>query len=206
MSIRASQRGHARRDARWSGMVLTAAGVLLGGWLIQWAVPALHAPWSGDPSAQAAPPDPKAQPAAHADDARAREVKQRFEQAVAMLHARQYEHAVTALHRVIELAPGMPEAHVNMGYALMGLARHDAARDFFSDAIDLQPEQANAYYGLALSLERLGDLEGARGAMRTYLHLARHETDHHLAKARAALWEWEAATSQPAASAPHVRK
>ena len=32
------------------------------------------------------------------------ELRQRFEQAVVMLHARQYDHAITALHRVLELA------------------------------------------------------------------------------------------------------
>ena len=72
------------------------------------------------------------------------ELRQRFDQSVAMLHARQYEHAITALHRVLELAPDMPEAHVNMGYALLGLERADAARGFFLAAIDLRPGQANA--------------------------------------------------------------
>jgi hypothetical protein len=53
--------------------------------------------------------------------------------------------------------------------------------------------QANAYYGLAITSEKLGDLEGAIGAMRSFLHLADGSTDKkHLRKARAALWEWEA--------------
>jgi Flp pilus assembly protein TadD len=119
-----------------------------------------------------------------------REVRQRFEQAVVMLHARQYDHAITALHRVLEIAPRMPEAHVNMGYALMGLERPDAARGFFNAAIELNPRQANAYYGLALTEEARQDYESALGAMRTYLHFARAE-DPYRTKARAALWEWE---------------
>ena len=136
-------------------------------------------------------PDARHDPAGHASAARAAEVRQRFDQAVVMLHARQHQHAVTALHRVLELEPRLPEAHVNMGYALVGLGRHAAARDFFDGAIALAPEQANAYYGLALAWEGLGDLPMAVGAMRTYLHRARQESDAHRARARAALWEWE---------------
>lgn len=144
----------------------------------------------------AAVPAPSANPARdpelHARQARAAEIDARFRQAVAMLHAKQYEHAATALHRVLELAPGMPEAHVNMGFALIGLKRYAAARDFFEAAIDLRPAQVNAYYGLAEALEGLNDLEGALGAMRSYIHLSRSD-DPYVRKARAALWEWEKA-------------
>lgn len=118
------------------------------------------------------------------------ELRQRFEQSVVMLHAKQYEHAITALHRVLQLAPRMPEAHVNMGYALLGLKQADAARSFFTSAIELRPQQANAYYGLALVEEMRHDYELALGAMRSYLHLSPAD-DQYRARARAALWEWE---------------
>lgn len=118
------------------------------------------------------------------------ELRQRFDQAVVMLHAKQYDHAIAALHRVLELAPGMPEAHVNMGYAFLGLEQADKARSFFASAIELRPQQANAYYGLALAEEMRHDYELALGAMRSYLHLSGAD-DPHRAKARAALWEWE---------------
>lgn len=138
------------------------------------------------------------------------ELQKRFEQAVVMLHARQYDHAITALHRVLEIAPRMPEAHVNMGYALIGLAQHQAARGFFEAAVELNPRQANAYYGLALASEGLKDYEMALGAMRTYLHFAPAQ-DPHTARARSALWEWEEKLGRhrpaaaAAASAPGAR-
>jgi tetratricopeptide (TPR) repeat protein len=119
------------------------------------------------------------------------ELKQRFDQAVVMLHAKQYEHAVTALHRVLELAPRLPEAHANMGFALLGLQQPAAARGFFDAALALNPRQANAYYGLALIEEQQGDFAAALGAMRSYLHFT-PAADPHVARARAALWEWEA--------------
>lgn len=164
-----------------SGWLLAALTVLLGAALV-------HGLRSPGP---APAPDPRREPAAHADSARAAEVRQRFDQAVLMLHARQFEHAATALHRVLELAPRLPEAHVNMGYALLGLGKSAAARDFFDGAIALAPRQANAYHGLALAWEAQGDLPMALGAMRSYLHLARGENEVHLRRARAALWEWE---------------
>ena len=158
-----------RADHRRAGALITLLVVLVGGFLIS----------SRSSEAPAAPP--------------ADESQRRFNEAVVMLHAKQFEHAVTALHRVLVLAPQMPEAHVNMGFAMLGLKRTKEARDFFDGATALRPEQANAYYGLALAHEAAGDLASATGAMRTYLHLARNERSEHLARARAALWEWEQA-------------
>ncbi|TXC65209.1 hypothetical protein FSC37_00885 [Piscinibacter aquaticus] len=82
----------------------------------------------------------------------------------------------------------MPEAHANLGFALLGLQQPDAARVAFERAIAFRPAQANAYYGLALAQESLGDLELALGAMRSYLHLGRSESEDHQRRARAALW------------------
>ncbi len=117
-------------------------------------------------------------------------LKQRFEQAVALLHARQYDYAIMALNQVVELQPKLPEAYVNLGYAYLGLEDWDTAVMAFSRASDLKPDQANAYYGLALALEGNEDYEGALGAMRSYIHLSTPQ-DPFLAKARSALWEWE---------------
>ena len=129
------------------------------------------------------------------------ELRQRFDQATVMLHARQYEHATTALQRVLDLAPNLPEAKVNMGFALLGLERAEEARGFFLSAIDLRPAQANAYYGLAMAEEQRQDYEAALGGMRSYLHLAPAD-DPHRVRARAALWEWEEKLGRHAAVAP----
>lgn len=121
------------------------------------------------------------------------EIRTRFNQGVLILHARQYEHALTAFHRVLQLAPTMPEAHVNMGYALIGLGRHKEAGDFFASALELRKEQVNAYFGLAVALDATGDRPGAIGAMRSFVHLAAAE-DPFRRRGEAALWEWESET------------
>lgn len=136
------------------------------------------------------PGPPTLEPAEHTRVKLGEEVRRRFDQAVVMLHAKQYEHAIVALERVLELAPTMPEAHVNMGFALLGMQRSAQAQAAFERAIALRSNQANAYYGLALTYEQRGDLELALGAMRSYLHLSRKD-DGYQAKARSALWEWE---------------
>ena len=117
-------------------------------------------------------------------------IKHRFEQAAALLHARQYGYAITALDQVLEIVPNMPEAYVNIGYAYLGLEQYETARRAFEQAIELRADQANAYYGLASAWDGEKDYEAALGAMRTYIHLS-PPTDPFLAKARAAIWEWE---------------
>lgn len=134
------------------------------------------------------------------DAATLKEVQTRFEQGVAMLHMRQYEYALTAFHQVLALSPELPEAHVNMGFALIGLQQWKHAHDFFQSAIELRKDQINAYYGLAITLDALGDRAGAMGAMQTYLHRAPAD-DPFRARAESALWEWRTAQQNPAAAA-----
>lgn len=124
------------------------------------------------------------------------DLRTRFAQGVLLLHMHQYREALASFHGVLELAPAMPEAHVNMGFALIGLERWADARGFFESAIALRAEQANAYYGLATALDELGDRPGAVGAMRTFLHRAPPD-DPFRAKAQAALWEWQAEGAAP---------
>lgn len=133
--------------------------------------------------------DPGSDPKGHERQARENELRLRFQQAVAMLHAKQYDYAVKTLHRVLELAPRLPEAHVNMGYALIGLEQYKAAVDFFDTATNLKPMQLNAYYGLALAYEGDKNYQMAISAMESYIHLAADD-DPFMRKARAASWEW----------------
>lgn len=170
------------RDVRLRALLITSALVIVGGLAIAWLPDRLHT------SVEYASPEARA---AHAQEKREAEIKQRFERGVAMLNAKQYEQALGEFHRVLELSPTMPEAHVNAAYALIGLKRYAVARDFFEGALALRKDQLNAYYGLAEALEGLNDLPGALGAMRTYVHLSPPD-DPYRRKAEAAVREWSA--------------
>ena len=118
-------------------------------------------------------------------------VHQQFQQAVALLQQGQYEFAVQGFHEVLKFVPDLPEAHVNMGFALLGLEKFKAAQDFFDGASNIRPSQSNAYYGLAVAHEGLGNLPQAVVTMRTFIHIAAQD-DPFRRKAESAIWEWEA--------------
>jgi len=119
------------------------------------------------------------------------ELKQRFLNGALLLQSKRYSDAVAVFHVILQEHPRLPEAHVNMGYALLGLGKMRAALDFFQGALALNPYQTNAYFGLAVALESEGDLETALGAMRSFVHMS-PDTDPWLPRARSAIWEWEA--------------
>ncbi|HEY6897735.1 MAG TPA: hypothetical protein VI279_10785, partial [Rhodocyclaceae bacterium] len=170
----ASQR---KRDMRWTAIAATLFTVLAFGWLLERA-----------PGSAGSEREVRRQ---HAADKTRQEIDQRFQQGVMMLHAKQYDHALTSFHRVMQLAPDMPEAYVNTGYALLGMKRYKEAYDFFESATQLRRSQANAYFGMAEALEGMGDLPGALGAMRSFVHLAK-ANDPYRTKAESAIWEWSA--------------
>ncbi len=184
-------------DLRYTALWVTGAAVMLLGLVL--ALTSGQGLWlASTPSPKQARSEPsQSTETAHVHVMREPEIAERFEQAKFMLHARQYDYAVAALHRLLQLVPKMPEAHANMGFALLGQQRYAAARDFFRSAIELNPQQVNAYYGLAVALESLCDAGAAIGSMRTYLHLSKSK-DRFADKARAALGEWQSAQRQRA--------
>jgi len=145
------------------------------------------------------PPAPVIQPRDYA------KIKQRFDQAVALMHAKQYEYAITALNEIVGIQPDMPEVYVNLGYAYLGLKNFPSSQNAFAKAIDLKPDQANAYYGLAIAFEGNNDLEPALGAMRSFIHLS-DPNGKFVAKARSAIWEWEQRLGRNPEAPPPMEK
>lgn len=138
--------------------------------------------------------DPSQDPAGHAEQRRANSIRQNLAQAKAQLEAKNHDDAIRALNRVMMLQPDNAEAHAQMGLALIGRGQYDVASDFLLRAIDLDPYQANAYFGIAMVEESAGNLEGAIGGMRNFLHVTDDPDPGRLqvAQARSAIWEWEA--------------
>lgn len=129
------------------------------------------------------------------DDEQARRAHQSFQQGVAMLQAGEFDYAIAALHEVLAIYPALPEAHINMGYALLGAGEPAASADFFNSATDLRPSLHNAYYGLALAERENGNDKAALAAMQAYAHLAA-EDERHLPRAKEIIWELQAKTGE----------
>lgn len=166
-------------------LLLSASTIMLLG-LVFTLLPA-----SGVPNNQgSALIDPLSNPEGHMQQAQTAEVTERFQQGVMMLHAKRFDLALAPFNRVLTLEPRLPEAYVNLGFALLGLQRYEAARNSFESAIEIRPMQANAYYGLAVTMHEMKDAEGAIGTMRSYIHLSKPD-DRYLNNARTLLAEWE---------------
>jgi tetratricopeptide (TPR) repeat protein len=108
-----------------------------------------------------------------------RELDRHFERSVMLLHARRFDYALVAIEQVLSIAPRLPEGHVNLGYALLGLERHGDARTAFLNAIGLRSDQHNAYYGLALAEQGLGNLVAALTAIDSWLHTVEADNPYH---------------------------
>jgi len=107
--------------------------------------------------------------------------------------------AARAFEKAVSIRPHEVQARVNLGFAYIEMDRPAEAGTLFDAALEIAPMTANAYYGLAEAHEARGDLAGAIGAMRTFLHLADAE-DPFRRRAMAALWEWQEITgSRPEA-------
>jgi len=171
-----------RGDLRGRALAATILSVVLLGLVIS-------KPWSGRDGTSPAEPVPAGAEGLAVTPGL--ELDPDFLAAVSLLQSGDYATAVEALRRFQARAPHVPEIHVNLGFAYLGLEQPGRAEESFRQALQLRPEQANAYYGMGLVHERRGDLDLARGAMRTFIHLA-DAADPYVRRARAALWEWEA--------------
>lgn len=127
---------------------------------------------------------------AKADSQRWEEVDRDFQRGLLLMHAGDSQGAAVLFASALKRDPGLVEVRVNLGFCLLDLdAWHEALLQFVT-AIQFKPEQANAYYGAALVYYELGDIEGALGNMRTFVHLA-GDADPFQARAMARIVLWE---------------
>lgn len=60
------------------------------------------------------------------------------------------------LRKVLELSPGLVSAHIDRGAALSELERYPEALAELEKAVALNPANAQAYYDIAMTLDRMG--------------------------------------------------
>jgi tetratricopeptide (TPR) repeat protein len=69
--------------------------------------------------------------------------------------------SLDAYGKAIQLDPLNPALRVNVGGIYYSIKRYDLAARFFSDATNLKPDYANAYYNLSIAYRDGGDLQNA---------------------------------------------
>ncbi len=71
--------------------------------------------------------------------------------------------AVIVLERARAQEPGKASIRESLARAYYAAGRPDAAREEFEAALEIDPTNDYAHFGLALCLERIGEIDTARG-------------------------------------------
>ncbi|HVZ11941.1 MAG TPA: O-antigen ligase family protein [Patescibacteria group bacterium] len=70
--------------------------------------------------------------------------------------------SLDAYGRAIQMDPLNPSLRLSVGGIYYSVKNYDLAIRFFTDAANLKPDNANAYYNLAIALRDKGDLQNAK--------------------------------------------
>jgi len=113
-----------------------------------------------------------------------------FNEGLQLMRQGRAHEAIVVLEAARKRQPKVPEVSANLGFIHLGAKNYEAAQREFEQALIVSPQQVNAYWGLAMASEGLGDLDMALGAMRTFQHLEKEDSPFQR-KADSAIWEWE---------------
>lgn len=113
-----------------------------------------------------------------------------FADGVAFMQQGRIHEAIITFEAAQKRQPNVPEAAVNLGFLHLSRKDYPRSRALFEQTIRNHPSQTNAYWGVAMAAEGMGDTEFALDAIRTFMHLEPESSPFHR-KALAAAWEWE---------------
>lgn len=92
--------------------------------------------------------------------------------------------SLQAYNQAIQRDPLNPALRLNVGGIYYTVKNYDLAIRFFTDAINLKPDYANAYYNLTIALREKGDLQNAQAVAKQLITLV--STDKNSASYKAA--------------------
>ncbi len=109
-------------------------------------------------------------------DSKSEEIKKHFNSGVRFSQRGDFDKAIEEYSKALEINSGIAEIHSNLGFAYLDGGKTDLSISSQKKALELDANLNNAYYGLALALERKGDIEGARKNWEQYLESAPKDT------------------------------
>ena len=86
-----------------------------------------------------------------------------WQRGYALLEDRHYHQAAVVFERARRQEPGKASIREGLARAYYSSGRPDRARAEFEAALEIDPTNDYAHFGLALCLERIGELVSARG-------------------------------------------
>ena len=92
-------------------------------------------------------------------------MSEKIDKAMSLFKERKYKEAIDAFHSVLETEPDNADIYNNLGVAYSCLGNFEQAENYYTKAIELDPEIAQAYINLSDLYYKAGDLASALGTL-----------------------------------------